>query len=243
MAKTLQKMIRRLFLNKEQNLLSLDDPYEVMSRLLQDDKVTGVVDAGASNGRISRRLLKLFPRASVYGFEPNPLYSNELTRLHEKEPRFKPQFLALSDEEGLVDMHITVSPGSSSLFVPADRLYELDPKGTAVKETRKLACVTLDRWAAREHVDGIQVMKLDIQGGELRAFHGAVGMLRNSVLLVYTEVLFNPLYEDGALYSQIDLCLRDHGFVLHDLFKPKSNRKGTLLWGNAMYVHADRMGV
>jgi FkbM family methyltransferase len=242
MAKPLKKMIRKAFLAKEQNLLSLDDPYEVMAKLLRSREVTSVVDAGASNGRISRRLLKLFPQATVYGFEPNPLYGDDLTRLSKRECRFKPQFLAVSHEEGIVDMHLTVSPGNSSLFVPSDRLKELDPAGTSLRETRRIPSVTLDQWALGQDVAGVEVMKLDIQGGELQALRGAHQMLRDSVILVYTEILFNPIYEGGALYSEIDLCLRDCGFVLHDIFKPKYGPKGTLLWGNAMYLHPEHMG-
>jgi len=242
MGKPLRTIIRKTFLAKDQNLVSLDDPYEVMGRLLGRQQVTGVVDAGASNGRISRRLLGLFPRAAVYGFEPNPLYENQLTGLRDKEPRFRPQFVALSDEAGSVEMHLTASPGSSSLFRPAESLHELDPHGTIVKESRKVESVTLDRWAVQQDVAEIQVVKLDIQGGELKALRGASNILRSTALLVYTEILFNPLYEGGALHSEIDLCLRDHGFVLHDIFKPKYDSDGGLLWGNAMYLHRDRFG-
>jgi FkbM family methyltransferase len=158
------------------------------------------------------------------------------------EQRFQPQFAAVSDESGLVDIYLTASPGSSSLFVPSNLLQKLDAEGASVKETRKIASVTLDRWAEERQVPGVQVMKLDIQGGELKAFRGASNVLRSSTLLIYTEVLFNPIYENGALHSEIDLYLRDHGFVLCDIFKPKYDPTGTLLWGNAMYLHPNRMG-
>jgi FkbM family methyltransferase len=241
MTKPLKAMIRKVFLGKEQNLVSLDDPYERMGSLLRGHDVTQVVDAGASNGRISKKLLRLFPQATVYGFEPNPLYGGDLARLHKMEHRFEPQFVALSDEKGLVDMHLTASPGSSSLFVPSDLLQELDPEGASVTETRTIGSVTLDQWAHEQQVDGVQVLKLDIQGGELKAFRGASDILRSSTLLIYTEVLFNPIYTDGPLYGEIDLYLREHGFVLHDMFKPKYDPKGTLLWGNALYLHPNRM--
>jgi len=83
----------------------------------------------------------------------------------------------------------------------------------------------------------IQVMKFDIQGGELNALRGAAGLLKKSVALVYTEILFNPLYEGGALFSEIDLCLRNSGFVLYDIYKPRHHRDGKLLWANAIFIH------
>ena len=84
-------------------------------------------------------------------------------------------------------------------------------------------------------------MKLDIQGGELAALRGAEGLLRSGTLAVYTEVLFNPLYEHGALFGEIDQFLRTCGFALFNLFKPAADERGLLLWGNALYVHVERL--
>jgi hypothetical protein len=86
-------------------------------------------------------------------------------------------------------------------------------------------------------------MKFDIQGGELKALQGATRLLNNSTLLIYTEVLFNSLYDNGAIFSEIDLFLRKQGFVLHDIYKPKYDSNGLLLWGNAIYLHAEKIGV
>jgi len=87
------------------------------------------------------------------------------------------------------------------------------------------------------------LIKFDIQGGELKALQGATRLLKDSTLLIYTEVLFNPLYNDGAIFSEIDLFLRKHGFVLYDIYKPKYDSNSLLLWGNAIYFHADKIGI
>lgn len=243
MAKLLSSFIRKTLFSKKKNLVSLDEPYAVMAQLLRNHKVTGMIDAGASGGRISRRLLRLFPEARVYAFEPNPLYTETLTRYAADSSRFKPQFLALSDREGVVDLQVTGSPGNTSLFKPCRRLRKMDPKGAAVKYVEKVEAVTIDGWAKRNGELAIQLMKFDIQGSELQALRGASRVLKTSTLLVYTEILFNPLYEGGAVFSEIDLCLREYGFVLHDIFKPKYNPSGLLMWGNAIYLNAERLSL
>lgn len=243
MAKILQSIFKNTLLSKSGNLVSFDDPYLIASNLLANKKVTGVMDIGASNGRISKRLLNLFPDAQAYGFEPNPLYRQTLLDFKNCEPRFHPQFLALSDSDCTVDLQITESPGSTSLFNPGKFLKNLDPEGSVVKKTEQVECTTIDNWLEKNNNLEIQVMKFDIQGGELNAMKGAENLLDNKVLLIYTEILFNPLYEGGAVFSDIDKVLRERGFVLHNIYKPRSDNNDMLLWGNAIYVHANRLNL
>lgn len=198
MTNRVSSFIKKTLLGKNKNLMSLDEPYQVISRLLRNHVVTGIIDAGASNGRISKRLLRNFPNAHVYAFEPNPLYEDTLLEFAKKDQRFHPQFLALSDREGTADLYITVSPGNTSLLPPKKVLKDIDPQGSSVKKTKKIKAVTIDEWADRNDNLSIQLMKFDIQGGELKALEGAVRTLQNSTLIVYSEVCFNPLYDGGG---------------------------------------------
>lgn len=243
MANPLSASIKKRLFGKGRNLVSFDEPFDVMPRLLRGHEVTGIIDAGASNGRISKRLLRKFPEAHAYAFEPNPFYTQMLRQYAEQDSRFHPQFLALSDSEGDAALHVTESPGSTSLLTPGRRLKELTPAGASIKDDEKVKVVTIDNWARRNGDLAIEVMKFDIQGGELNALRGAVQNLQNSTLLVYTEISFNPLYEGGAIYSEIDLFLRDYGFALYDIYKPKYNPKGLIMWANAIFINVERLGL
>ncbi len=243
MSNQFSSFIKKKFLGKNQNLVSLDEPYGVMAYLLKSCQITGIIDAGASDGRISKRLLRKFPAAHVYAFEPNSLYTEALKQYAKEEPRFHPQFLALSDHEGTAELYVTESPGCTSLFAPAKRLKEISPDGASVKSLEKVEVVTIDKWAERNGDPTIQLMKFDIQAGELRALRGAVRVLQNSTLLVYTEIWFNPVYTGGAIYSDVDLFLRQYGFVLYDLFKPKYNPNRLIMWGNAVFLNVERLGM
>lgn len=243
MSNQISSFIKKKLLGKNNNLISLDEPYEVMRRLLKGHDITGIIDAGASDGRISKRLLRKFPVAHAYAFEPNPLYFDSLQQYSKEDSRFHPQFLALSDHEGNAELYITRSPGNASLFMPGRRLKEIDPQGSCVERLEKAQIVTIDDWAKRNGDIDIQLMKFDIQGGELKALRGATRVLQYSTLLVYTEIWFNCPYEDGAIYSEIGLFFRKHGFVLYDIYKPKYNLNRLIMWGNAIFLNAERLSI
>jgi len=235
--------VKKKLLGKNRNLVSFDEPFDAMRRLLKSHKVTGIIDAGASNGRISKRLLRRFPTAQAYAFEPNCLYAETLKQYARDEPRFHPQFLALSDIEGQATLHVTESPGSTSLLATGKRLREIMPDGSSLRSKEKVELVTIDNWAKRNGDPAIELMKFDIQGGELKALRGAVRTLQSSTLMVYAEISFNPLYEDGPIYSEIDLFLREYGFALYDIYKPKYGPNGLILWANAIFVDTERLGL
>lgn len=243
MAKLIRSLLRHTLFKSSPNLVSLDDPYGAIARLLRGRTVRGILDAGASHGRVASRLQQAFPNATVYAFEPNPYYREVLQQRAAADPRFVPQYVALSDHDGEAQLQVTRSLGSTSLFAPAARLTGLNPQGAEVTARETVSLVTLDAWAAAQGDPPLELLKFDIQGGEAAALRGAQRTLRTSTLLVYTEVLFNPLYEGGALFGELDALLRDAGLVLYNIYKPKSDERGLLLWGNAIYVHADKLGL
>jgi len=226
---------RRLFGTKN-NLLTLDDPYAAMGRLLGANGVQGLLDIGASHGRVARRLLRQFPAAQAYLFEPNPAYEGVLTEASQTDPRLHPQFLAVGDHDGTAVLNITASPGTTSLLAPNATLTASYRNEATIVAQREVPLVTLDQWASTVPTVPINLIKLDIQGGELAALRGATRLLTTSVKLVYTEIMFNSLYEGGALFADLDRLLRECGFRLHDIYKPKYNDQGMLMWGNAIYL-------
>jgi FkbM family methyltransferase len=243
MANKLSVFLKKKLLGKNKNLISLDDSYEVISRLLRGHKVTGILDAGASYGRISEKLLRKFPDANAYAFEPHPDYFQVLKEYAAKDSRFHPQFMALSDTEGKSELYVTSAAGSTSLLMPADRLKKWKPQGSPIVNTIKVDAVTIDGWAQRSGNIPIQLMKFDIQGAELKALQGAVRTLESSTLIVYAEVWFNNMYNGGALYSELDLFLRKYGFLPYDMYKMRYDAKGLIASGCVMFVQAEKLNL
>lgn len=239
----IRRLLRRVLWGKHGNLASLDDPWKIIPSLLAGQAVTTLVDAGASDGRITRRLLRAFPQATAYLFEPNPAYAQALREYADRDRRVKPQLLALADRQGELEFYETASRGSCSLLKPSQHLLDHFPQQASVRRVTRVPAVRLDDWARQCRLPGIEVVKLDIQGAELAACRGGREVLGQSTLLIYTEVCFHRLYEGGAVFGELDQFLRELGFALYSLYKPKSDARGFLSWANALYLHAGRLGI
>ena len=235
--------LKKLIVGNSKNLVSLEDPFVQMQRLMQGQQVTGILDAGASHGRISGKLLRRFPQAQVFAFEPNPRYGDTLRQYARAEPRFHPYFIALSDKKGRARLNLTAAPGSTSLLTPNQRMRELFSAEASVQSAMDVEVTTIDDWVQSNGGPSIQIMKFDIQGAELKALLGATRTLHESTSLVYIELWFNPGYEAGPLYGDIDSFLRSQGFILFDVYKPKYDPRGLLTWANAIFLNPARVKV
>ncbi len=243
MAKPLKSLLKRLIHGRHGNLTSLGDHYADMQKLLQGRTITGLMDAGASDGRVTRKFLKAFPDASAYLFEPHPTYREKLKDYAKADKRINPQFVALSDTKGELTLNLNQQTGMTSIFETNKLSAELFPEGESNQQPTTVPVTTIDSWREQNGNPPFEIMKFDLQAAELKALHGASRTLTESTLIIYTEVFFNPLYEDGALFSQIDLLLREYGFSLFNIYKPKASKQGMLLWANAVYVNTDKIKV
>lgn len=80
-----------------------------------------------------------------------------------------------------------------------------------VIERIRLKTVELD---AVDDIRGADFLKLDIQGAELAVLTCATRLL-STLLVVECEVNFVRQYVDQPLFSEIEIFLRQHGFMFH----------------------------
>jgi FkbM family methyltransferase len=155
--------------------------------------------------------------ASVTGFEPNP---EELHRLRATRPgtcRYLPHVLG---KGGPATFHVTRYPGCSSLYPPDPAVIDLFTSiGTGeggnfrVLRTEPVQTTRLDDVPDCPPAD---YLKLDVQGAELDVLQGGARALAHALVLD-VEVEFVPLYKGQPLFGDVQVFLRDHGFVLHKL--------------------------
>ncbi len=122
---------------------------------------------------------------------------------------------ALGSRPGRARFIHRAEEAQSSLFETAwSRLTHLPEyeSGRVVRESQ-VELSTLDDWTAEWGVERVDALKLDTQGSELDILRGANTCLAN-VRHVEVEVMFNPLFEGGPLFSEVDAFLRDRGYVL-----------------------------
>ena len=171
-----------------------------------------VVDVGCRWG-IPDRWAELVGPLRVYAFDADP---QECTRLQVAAPAgvtYVPY--ALGEEDRLAQLHVTEEPACSSLFPPDDLELAMFPDLRIASEVgvREVRLHTLDGWAKEAGVTAVDVLKLDVQGGELAVLRGAKNLLP-TVRVIELEVTFNAIYAGQPLFGHIDEFLRSQGFRL-----------------------------
>jgi len=143
-------------------------------------------DIGANSGIFSYYLKKKYPNAEVHCFEPSP----ELIKCIELNlKRFDNIYIrnqAICDTSGNIDFYVNKeSQQTKSLVIDSVIPFcEGDSMHVISVESN-----TLDRYCSQNNIDGIDVLKVDIQGAEKSLLHGARCMLNNVSLSIF-EISF-----------------------------------------------------
>lgn len=221
------------------HFIRADSLYHLAGYCLKGRAVRGIVDGGAFDGKHSLYLARLFPRATIFAFEPAPESYKLLAEAAKRSSRIVPLQLALTESAGTAMLNInTFAPTNSFLASRSNedaRTY-FDGRGDTISSAA-VQTVSLDEFARREKNFRCTLLKLDLQGYELPALHGAREVLLQQVEAVISEVRFKPLYHGDAHFEAIDSYLAGCGFSLRCLQEvtphPKDN---TVFEANALWV-------
>jgi FkbM family methyltransferase len=211
--------------------------------LIDPSKVRLALDVGSRDAEVAIYLKNHYPNAVVYAFECNPP-AVELCRraLNGRHDIFLVD-RAVSDVNGSLDFYAidpekTVTPhddgniGASSLYkANSDYPYE-----KYMQRKISVESVTLETWAFQNVIKAIDVLWIDLQGAELKAFRG-LGTLINTVQIIHTEVEYKEMYLGQPLAKEVQDFLTSKGFVLHTRYNTSDwfgdelyCRKGLLPW-------------
>jgi FkbM family methyltransferase len=183
------------------------------------DRLTAVVDIGANpiDGDPPYKDFLDAGLCTVTGFEPQPEALERLLAAAGSRETYLPYAVGDGGEHTL---RLTEASGMTSLLEPDPSrlaLFNGFSGWGAVKGRVQVSTTRLDDVHEIEHLD---LLKIDIQGGELMVFRGGSARL-DAAVAVHTEVSFVPLYEEQPTFGDIDLELRGRGFVPHMLFAVK----------------------
>ncbi len=217
--------------------VSYGDPIAELTRLA-GSRILQVLEIGAADGRDTMKLAKAFPQATVTAFEPLSENFEKLATAAISQPNIVAVNAAASESSGRMKFYITELADASSLLMPLRTELTFDKYMTLASETL-VDVKSIDEWARDSKVNRIDIMKLDAQGAELGILKGAKQLLgRRDIGVIYSEVLFLPIYQEAPLYHDIAMYLASMGYRLHNLYNLVHNQKGELAWGDAIFVPA-----
>jgi FkbM family methyltransferase len=180
--------------------------------LQRDSGRLTLVDVGARWGA-DHRWTQLAAKADILGLEPD---AEECRRLNDGCPpyvRYLPY--ALAEANGEKEFFVTREPACSSNYPPIERLWKQYAALDAMTPERivRVSCRRLDQVLSSEGLGDVSAIKLDTQGSELPILKGAINTLK-TCSIIDIEVQFNPLYDGVDLFGDVDIWLRQQGFVL-----------------------------
>ncbi len=209
-------------------------------------RATVVVDVGANplDDPPYRALLDMHG-CNVIGFEPQ---ADAFERLQTSKSPHETYFPFAVGDGSKKELRIFRNSGMTSVFdpyLPTMRLLGRTRMGQ-VRDRHEMQTVALDEVP---EIGRFDLLKIDIQGGEVDVFRGCDRKLRTAMAVI-VELRHLRLYEGEPMASGVDLELRNRGFILHKfLFNKslpiqnsqsdrlvKSENRDQLLDGDAVYI-------
>lgn len=176
-------------------------------------RLTQVVDVGANpiDGDPPYKGLMLAGGCSVLGFEPQPKALEQLLRTKGPNERYLPHALG----DGLVHtLNVCRAPGMTSLFVPDSSSLALFDVLRPAAEIIEQVSVPTTRLDDVSDIDGLDFLKMDVQGAELMVLQHGRSKLKDAVV-VQLEVSFVTLYQNQPALGEVDTEMRAQGFIPH----------------------------
>lgn len=177
-----------------------------------------VLDVGANRGGFAGNILLRAPLARVYCFEPNIELQDGLRAKahsygrHRGRPRCEVVEAAVGEEEGFLELLVTGLAAASSLLPVAEASVRGWPAADfSIVGRQSVRVCRLDSFMDSNGIDGVKLLKLDVQGFELAALKGCCHRLCD-VEYIMCEVQFSRLYEGAPLWHEIVSFLKLHSF-------------------------------
>jgi len=243
MLKGIRSFLRKIFLISNYELRSKkiyemsDDPMFVLSKILEPQKVNIIIDGGASIGETSQSFSKLFPNALVHAFEPFPAFLNALNKKADLNQNIKVHPLALGKNNCTTPFNVNQSEGTNSLLKPNENATEIYGSLLKTKSIIDVQVIKLDDWFKSSESQMIDILKLDLQGGELDALKGAKNLFEKGLIkTVLCEFMFKKTYQDQAGWIELVSYIENSGFQLFNLYQAQ-HYKGQIIQSDLLFIH------
>ena len=213
---------------------------EFFRKIYSSDHELTIFDVGAHYGETASEFITLFPRSHVFAFEPDEKNWSHLKHRFANESRIELSHTAVGQKDGRALLHRNNYDATHSLL----RINALEINRWAdandVREDRaeEVDQLTLDTFCSIHGIINVDILKLDIQGGELMALQGIKDKLsKQAVGGIFCEVEFRQLYKNQPLFWDITAYLMSYAYHFLNIVSPKVSEMGVLSWADAIYVN------
>jgi FkbM family methyltransferase len=190
------------------------NPFGAVDRnlLLRRFEIDLLFDVGANVGGWARRLREGGYAGRIVSIEPGSPQFVALSAAAGRDPLWEVHHAGVGDVDGTQTFNLASNLVSSS-FLPLTDRSTLTRSDVAVDMHEEVEVYRLDRFADEVPAGSRVWVKLDIEGYELRAIHGASQLL-SKTHVVDVELTTSPVYEDEPLFYEVAPALYEQGFEL-----------------------------
>lgn len=218
------------------------DPFLAQKEFIDRLGITRPVifDIGAHKGETVARYKDLFADSTIYCFEPFQDNAEILRSRFSTDATVHVFQNAISDINGSKTFFVNQNDATNSLLPRTKDSRRYYSKAADAKCTVDVEAVTIDKMMQENDVDHIDILKFDIQGGELMAMKGAENTLKeNRVSVIYSETLFVPHYENNPLLLDLWNYLDQYNYTLFDIYDLYRASNGQLRFADTMFINND----
>ena len=234
-----QKLTKRLFIIFKSNwLLSLFKghvlsfaSYEIMNNTKSMiGSLTTIIDVGANKGQFQKAAAYFYPHAKIFSFEPIPELYRELEK--KNSPNIKNFNFAFGEEK-------TVLEFNKNKYSPSSSFLEVHQKNDNFPSTEvskiDIEIDTLDNFFKEIEINSKSILKIDVQGFELKVLKGGISTIKNKIDYIIIESNFEELYEDQPDFTDLNLFLNQNNFYLKSLLDFNFGKRGNYIEADFLY--------
>jgi len=197
------------------------------------------IDIGAYIGEYADFAHNLYPKADIYAFEPLKEGIKVLKEKQEKISKLKVYECALGEKNGKKILYKSSYPPSSSIL-PMENLHKKSFPFSKKSSRKMVSVCSLDNVLAKEKLEKDIFIKMDTQGYEDKIIKGGIKIIAQAKIIL-TEVSFQKLYKDQAMFHKIYNDLFKLGFRLggfrNQIFSPVD---GSILQAHAYFLKPEK---
>ena len=184
-----------------------------LSSFLAPARLTDIVDIGANpiDGDPPYKKMLAASLCRVMGFEPQLDALENLNKVKTDLETYLPYVIGTG---GRKTLHRCKYSGWTSLFEPDEAAINVFPAfrdNATVIEKIPVDTRPLDSIAEIKNID---FLKLDVQGSELDCLKSGIEKI-SSCVFIQLEISFVTLYKNQPGFGEVDLFLREMGFIPH----------------------------
>lgn len=199
-----------------------------LQKILQNKKITTVIDVGANEGQFALELRALGFKGKILSFEPIQREFKKLEELSMHDPLWEVYNCAMGSQKGFLDLNVTDSTDFSSFLKPNkfSKDYYQDKVASIVTqkaEIRLLQDIITEKGLLKESI----LLKTDTQGFDIEVLKGAGEYVSSLIKVIVVELSFKQIYEGMPSAIEMMAFMKDHGYGPSGFF-PISRDKKTL---------------